>query len=289
LELENEKAQLQNKLGDIHALYTALVGDQRVSNQNTRTKRKEELNDRRSMLYQSQIIQLKRQLEIYKEIAQRKELFVYSAQEQAYMILEKFQKYVMSLESSQKKPELESLFKRIEALAKHISRQEQNHIDNIVDPLYHFTSDFVSPKSVLTLHKVGDGTTDHLNIAHISRLDIQLQTLYGKLSELEASLSTSFEPNVAPVFQKQVQSVFENCMNEIVSVMNALLSLSALVPATPLPKMDQAKLPAPFATTIHTLFEKMTPPLSEPVRSRIQPVLESLLEEFRTTQVVDVD
>jgi hypothetical protein len=287
--LVQEKTQLERQLENIHSLYNQLVGDQRVTNQTNRIKKKEELNDRRSMLYQSQIIQLKRQLGIYKEIAQKKELFVYSAQEQANLVLERFQKYVASLESSQKIPELESLFKRLEALAKHISRQERDNIDNLSDPQFQFISDFVSPKSVLTLHKASDGSIDHLNVEQVARLDVQLQSLYGKLSELEASLSTSFEPNVAPLFQKQVQTVFEASMNELVGAMNSLLSVSTLLPAAPIPSVDRVTPLNPVASSFEELFQKLSPPISETVLNRIRPVFDSLIEEFRTKQVISFD
>jgi predicted nuclease with TOPRIM domain len=155
-QIETEKVQLQSKLESIESLYSELIiGKENVDKQNrSLSKKYNQLTIQKSIVYQSQIIQLKRQLDKYKQVANKKELFVYSAQEQVFMCLEK----ARSLESLiSDKPALEGLIKRLQALSKHITRSERDHIESIEPNAFHFISDFLHGHKEITMNDVCSG------------------------------------------------------------------------------------------------------------------------------------
>jgi hypothetical protein len=283
--LDKEKEGLVTELSTLRETFDQLLGEDRVKKERNYPKMNVELNYRRSILYQSQIIQLKRQMDSYKKIAMKNELFVYSAQEQLLLIIERFQKYILTLDKSQKTAELQQLLKRIEALASHIVRQERDHIESNRDPQFQFISEFIT--GGVTLDQVSKGSIDHLNLKHVSRLEIQLQKLYAQLSELGTCLSTSLEPNIAPIFQGRIQTVFENSMDQLLLSMNSLLSLSCLLPVAPLPSLEKIKnLGKGSIPSFFDILKKCEPPLSEATVLRLQPVLGPLFSEIQKQMVV---
>ncbi|KAI8899520.1 hypothetical protein BC833DRAFT_585284 [Globomyces pollinis-pini] len=311
LKLTNEKSQeritnLTVELKSIKDLYNQLTSELPIDKNNLKYDKKYQmLNQRKSMVYQSQIIQLKRQLDIYKEKVQQKEVFVYDVRDQIQKCCTILK--TVNIESGkpkptkvgkviQSKPESKSnhqdnvkqAIKLLESVTKHITRGVQDRLEVNHEASFLFISEFICPQRrtdlrPVTLADLITGDLKHLNLKHVSRLECQLHSLYSSLSSLEVGLSTAMEPNISPLFYDRIMVKFNEAMEKLVSSMNSLVSLSCLIPAAPLPSLDQVKPTGPPSIpTITELLASLS--ISDNIKLKLKPALTTLLNAFESCQ-----
>ncbi|KAJ3321753.1 hypothetical protein HDV06_003902 [Boothiomyces sp. JEL0866] len=177
-----------------------------------------QLKKRHFILLQSQIVQLKRQLIEYRQVIDKKETGVYNVQEQLFLLIKQLQK-----------DEKIDLVKRLEAIAKHSVRSEQEIIEREFD----FHSEFINQE--LKSVKISDivaQKTNHLSLFHISKLQIQLNDLYEDLALLKSNLKITNE-----FVEKRSQDIHNAVDKKLLAAMNNLISLGCLVPTCPLPQL----------------------------------------------------
>lgn len=161
---------------------------------------------------------------------------------------------------------------------KKLGRKKANHsIDNdeVMDNDDNETSNEQRRDSPITasLLDICSGKTDHLNLRHISRLEGALVALQKDLKSLSIQLGF-----LTPVNErKDLSALLETLQTRVSFCCNALLSLSVLVPAAPLPELESL-LPRPGLPTIPTAKDILAqfPKLSELQRQRIEPLLSNL-------------
>ena len=134
----------------------------------------------------------------------------------------------------------------LESISKQTKRKEKQRLDsaadrNKVDPAFHFLSPFldqsVKPKHASLLDIVS-GSLDHLNLKHVARLEGELSDLYSTLLDFEGCLSSSWEPCVLPFLDDRIHDIFKEAMTKLMSCINGLLSVSALLPVASVPCLE---------------------------------------------------
>ncbi|KAJ3276995.1 hypothetical protein HDV01_000047 [Terramyces sp. JEL0728] len=177
-----------------------------------------QLKKRHFILLQSQIVQLKRQLSEYKQVLDKKETGVYNVQEQLFLLIKHIQK-----------SDKIDVIKRLEAIAKHSVRSEQE----IIEKEFDCHSEFI--RQELQVVKMSDIVTqniNHLSLFHVSKLQGQLNDLYEDLALFKSNLEITNE-----FIEKRNQNIYETLEKRLLDTMNNLVSLGCLIPSCSTPQL----------------------------------------------------
>jgi hypothetical protein len=149
-------------------------------------------------LLQSQIFQLKRQLEILKDRETEKEVFVYNINENLQMIKIKLQEIVKDNPHN----EISLIVKQLSSTQKHMQRREKQLKD-------------VKPSAKIKTQ------------INIPEIELQYESLYKKLKALKCNVETSIQPNILPLFKDRNEEMFRNALDELEKAMKSLIQISS--------------------------------------------------------------
>jgi hypothetical protein len=134
------------------------------------------------------------------------------------------------------------------------------------------------------------GSVAHLNLGQVGRLEGVLWSLTARLQALHATLDTAFLPHTLPGFRERTSTLLQGCQDGLQDACAALLSLSVLVPAAPLPALAQVRRLggvdcSPDAGEEAQLLLARLPNLSVPTRSRLEGTVAGLVKLAHAARV----
>ncbi|KAJ3044783.1 hypothetical protein HDV00_000658 [Rhizophlyctis rosea] len=280
--LQAENATLKQEVSHVRELYQAATAEASVNSASS-------LERRRTALLRSQIIQLQREVIAQRDSLIEKEHSGQDVDEDVNRIKE-LVKGILTEDTSKYSPRHIDSLKQTLQITSAISKRLNRHTvrDRLTSreeertPAVEFLSEFICPKRrkelrAVSLADVVSGRIEHLNLRHVARLERQLGQLYGDLAALRSSLANSFEPFVVPDLPQHVNDTFDRTMKGLVSAMNALISVSVLVPAAPLPDIDKGAIEIPTASEV----AQYLPNMSAGLRSKVEEAITVLLKAMQ--------
>ncbi|KAJ3388590.1 hypothetical protein HDU92_001408 [Lobulomyces angularis] len=238
------------------------------------------INIRRSVLLKSKIVQLQR------KNAALSEYYNYSRIEDIELLeLKDFLKHALTSSKSfeELKKDVKKCLGKVENLRniKFSTNYDRNTVNTENDSNFlKFFTEFLNPLhknelNVVSLHNK-DGL-ENLNLRHVSRLESQLHKFYGDLVTLEQRIKISFLPNCLPEFKEKMDESFVNSMDQLLYVMNNLLSLSTLLPTAPTPAIEKIqRVGFPEIPTLEQIIRSF-PPMSGAFKEKVEVIITSLL------------
>ncbi|KAI8910988.1 hypothetical protein EDD86DRAFT_265225 [Gorgonomyces haynaldii] len=225
VQLMKENQDLKNRLQEMQLLYQATIAE--TSLDKNPQKAFQQLTDKKMMLLQSQIAQLKRQIDVYKDQSLFNETI--------------------------KSDELKQVIKKTEYLAKTMDRSVRDRLqtqEELKSNTFHFLSDFISrERQPVSLLDVSSGKTEHLNLRHIARLETEL----FKLLEITTRTLTHLNVQVVSHADAHKQKLISKMTDQLQKCIQMLLSLSCLVPVAGIPSGVKEPLIPDHETVMETL------------------------------------
>ena len=156
--------------------------------------------------------------------------------------------------------------------------KEEDHSAN-----FEFLSDFIAPKPThqvepVKLMDIVSGTTRHLNLKHVSRLEAQLNELYQHLNTLFVNMGSVWIPH-ACLLQDHSKLLVSTCLESLQDTMNQLISLSCLLPCAPLPLLPSIMTPGTLVLPSTNEFLQslqLTPNSSAKLKDRLDHLFKTL-------------
>ena len=105
---------------------------------------------------------------------------------------------------------------------------------------FQFLSEFISPSNPKPLKMIDviSGSTKHLNLKHLSRLELQLHDLFKTLNTVYINMDTALVPHVVKL-KNHSKDLINEALTQLLESMNSLTSLSCLLPSAPLPPLTR--------------------------------------------------
>ncbi|KAJ3300707.1 hypothetical protein HK104_007608 [Borealophlyctis nickersoniae] len=246
------------------------------------------LDRRRAALLKSQIVQLERHVIAQRDAIVARESYVFEAGGEIKKVKNILKEIVCRERSKVTADQIASLkcgIQITETLLKQLSRRIKDHLNTREEersPALEFLSEFVCPKRrgnihPVTLADVCSGRIEHLNLRHVARLESQLHGLHSDLLALRNCIHASFRPHI-PDFSEHLEVTYERAMSNLTSTMDALLSVSVLVPVAPAPAIRRVVRGGyPEIPTAADVLQHF-PVLSANARSKAEDALKALLK-----------
>jgi len=247
--LEEQNNRLLRELSDLRALYKQL----------TTESSHESFDERRVNLLKSQVIQLERQNALLTETISGRSETLMEAENALAATIDYFQSVMARKEGASEVKvsctELHRIMTTLESARKRLCRMadKTSSVQSYSKPLLWYGSFLQNrPDPPVTLLDVCRGDIEHINLKHVSRLESKLVNLYKELVLVSNSLQICIEPlsvgedtTAAPIaVYSRLSDQAQHCCNMLQDVCSQLLQLSLLVPAAPLPALNNC----PFET-----------------------------------------
>jgi hypothetical protein len=220
------------------------------------------------LLLQAKNLQLTREVNDLRREVLGKENFVGGVDEDLYKIRD-ILKRTLSLINQGKKEEgakeLKLTSQYIEALQRQMKRKIKGFKELEESADVQFLSEFIAiPKEAtkVTLSDICSGETKHLNLKHVSRLELQLLDLYDCLLELQNSVDVCLIPNLNQKITERQKKIIEKSKQELKDSIESLNSLSVLVPAAPYPKLQKIRSDGIALPSKEEVISRLLPSLS---------------------------
>ena len=218
------------------------------------------------LLLQAKNIQLTRQVNDLTSHVLGKENFIGGVDEDLYKIRDILKRTTSLLLKDLKLEGLKELkltSQYIEALQRQMKRKVKSFNDLEETPLdIQFMSEFIAtPKEAkkVLLSDICSGDTRHLNLRHISRLELQLFDLYDWLLQLSQTLEYCLIPNLNQKISDRQKYMIEKSLEELKGCIEALNSLSVLVPAAPYPKLQKIRTDGIALPSTEEVISRLNP------------------------------
>ncbi len=271
-----------------------------MNGQPTSQKFLKEVNDRKMVLLQSQIYQLKRQISVLREQNEHREIFVYGAKEQVDTVLDQLKTIKeegskQSVEVKKSKPfDKETLsvgdsIKRLEALSKFITRGEKNRIRPVSSDIYTFSSSFLKSSRKPSVFDICDPSLglELFNLAQMGRLEALLSRLFRNLVCLEILIPDVTLTLPTSVFQNKLGSLVKDTVQDVGLAVTYLSSVASLVPASPSEKLEdligEEWKGKDIQAMVYEMIRKVVP--SEMNRQSLQSMLTTVLRSMKDNEV----
>jgi len=257
--LEEENRRLLQELNDVRSLYRQL----------TTESTRECFDERRVNLLKSQVIQLERHNSLLTEAITSHNETVMEA-ENAVAATVDYCQSVMPQNTNEvrvARTELDRIIVTLESARKRLSKtaEKTSSLQNFSKPLLWYGS-FLRNRSdqPVTLFDVCRGDIEHINLKHVSRLESKLVDLYRELVLVSNTLQICVQSSSAgevsagaptAAYSRLSDQVQHSC-DMLQDVCSQLLQLSLLVPAAPLPALNNPPLEPLTVENVMKVFGK---------------------------------
>ena len=260
--LEEENNRLLRELNDLRALYKQL----------TTESSHESFDERRVNLLKSQVIQLERQNILLTETISSRSETLMEAENALAATVHYFDAVMARRESVGEVKisctELHQIMTKLEAARKRLCRMadKTSSVQNYSKPLLWYGS-FLRNRfdPPVTVFDTCRGDIEHINLKHVSHLESKLVNLYKELMLVSnslriiciQSLSNDEDITVAPIaVYSRLSDQAQHSCDLLQDVCSQLLQLSLLVPAAPLPALNNPPFEALTVEHLMKVFGK---------------------------------
>jgi len=259
--LEEENRRLLQELNDVRALYRQL----------TTESTRECFDERRVNLLKSQVIQLERHNSLLTETLTSHTETVMEAENAVTATINYYQSVMPRKENTREvkvaHTELDRIIISLESARKRLSKmaEKTSSLPSFSMPLLWYGS-FLRNRSdqPVTLFDVCRGDIEHINLKHVSRLESKLVDLYKELVLVSNTLQICIQSSSAgeaiagaprAAYSRLSDQVQHSC-NMLQDVCTQLLQLSLLVPAAPLPALNNPPIEPLTVENVMKVFGK---------------------------------
>ncbi|XP_077864454.1 uncharacterized protein LOC102808904 [Saccoglossus kowalevskii] len=227
--LKEENEKLKQEIEELRSLYTQLITD----------KKQEKFEERRVQILKAQIIQLERQILLHSEGLSSRSKILLEVENSMSAVTGQLRDLlatetrgpVVSLERSQLTNLIENIESSRHKLYKNI---ECYSADNVSKPLL-FMDPFCKEtyQDSINVLDVCSGSTNHINLKQVAKLESKLFHLHHKLYSLQQSMELCPTSSNLELNSEHLSHQLVNCKQLLDGCCHDLLCLSILIPAAP--------------------------------------------------------